>query len=163
MNPFTQTYIELMRIAQDNEILQSHIRPGNYQSLDSKSFPKPNVSEADFPELVLTSSAITGAIIASSSRSQINVAYSWIITSGTFDLQLEVNEMLWGLYECSSEWCYDLPKLQWKGQGFIKNVTIPGAELSLLQGENNRGFQGWSVTWPVLVEMYFNRSKPRIK
>lgn len=151
-NPISLVYDELAVITYANTILQKYINVNNFIVLQEKGFPKRDISEADLPELVLLISSFEGGNIVSSSRSEFNVTYTWMATTGDFDLGL-VAELCWGLLTCSHQWCIELTKLQWCGDSFVKNIVLPGGVTALTDTEQNRGILGWSFSWPIQVVM----------
>lgn len=157
MNPFELVYDTLVIQAADNPILAKYVKAGNFQVMDSKEFPKPNISPADLPELALVCSNVSGSPIATSSRTEVTVTYVWVLTTGTFDLRRTTSDLLWGLYSCTAAWCAALTPLEWEKKQFVSKVDFQGSELTLTNSENNRGIAGWSASWPLSVQMYFNR------
>lgn len=161
MNPFSLVYQKIYDIAAENTILSERIRPGNQIRFDAANAGKKVSSSADFPELILVQSALLGNLIASSARSEVTVTYEWILTTGSWDLGNLGSELQWGLFTASSRWCQDLTVLQWNYKNFVKNVQLSEVSITVDDDERNRGIQGWTIVWPLLVEMYFLRTEIR--
>lgn len=161
MNPFTLTYDALYQTAVDNTILQKYIRPKNFVKLDSETLRKTGVNTADLPELLLTQTSVSGQVIASSSTSAVSVTYVFAAAIGSWDLAGLSSEIQWGLLTTSANWCANLGKLTWKNFTFIHNVELGEVAITLGDFEANRGISGWSLTWPLQVNMRLQTSELR--
>lgn len=161
MNPFTLTYDALFNLALRNEILQNYFKGSNQVKLDAKTLKKQSISPADLPELLLTQTATSGQLIASSSTTAIDVNYVFAAALGSWDLSGLASEIQWGLLTTSAAWCASLGELTWNDQHFIKNVELGDVSVTLADFEANRGISGWSLTWPLQVTMRLSTSELR--
>lgn len=161
MTPFGLIYEAIYNISLQNAILQQYIKANNYVKLDQKTHTKANISTADLPELILSQTNVTGNLTASSSRSSIVAIYNWIVTQGSWDLAHLTSELQWGLLTASATCCERLGSLRWNEEKFLHNVELGNIEVTVIDSENNRGIQGWSINWPLLITMQLSRNELR--
>ena len=154
-------YERLFEIAQQNVTLQKYIKAGNYIKLDKPNLKKTSISTADLPELLLTQSAVSGALVASSSSTAIVATYNFAVTVGSWDLVHLTSELQWGLLTASASWCSELGLLQWNDEKFINLVVLGDVSVGLFDSESNRGIIGWSLNWPLQVNMRLSTSELR--
>lgn len=145
----------------ENVILQKYIQAGNYRVFDSQSFPKGSIITADMPEIALIASQIAGNLIASSSSTEVIVSYGWVVRTGSFDFKELTSELIWGVLTASAAWCDELPKLRWNDRPFVKNVQLQSVDMLWDDSTLNKGIEGWSFNWPLLVTMYFHSKELR--
>jgi hypothetical protein len=163
-NPFKMVYSTLWEMALAHSELRRLVLPGNrvrFDVEDNQHVMKPTVAPADLPELMLIASTLSANLFDTSSSSQCQRQYSWVIATGDLRYSNGLSDIEWALYCAMHGWKQRLSALRWPcdaTSGFVKNLQPVSASLSLLDPEKNRNIKGWSAAWTIDVTMYFTSS-----
>lgn len=165
MDPFSQCYFALAKLANESERLKSFVRPGNRIFWNGQAWTppdKPEVSDADLPELAFNVTTLEGKIRGTSSGSSAKLGFDWVVATGDVNVQRGILPVMFAVYAAMTPWVTSLtPEVQpftWRGKSFIKRVDLVQANVGLTDPERNRGIRGWSSVWAAEVEMYFQTS-----
>lgn len=164
-DPFTQVFNELWRMAEISTPLQSLIKAGNKIKFSNPNNPtvrgpvKDQVNVSDLPELVLsTIGSTTANIHASSSTTQIQREYSWILSTGDFRTNYLLFPVQFAIYSAMTNWMGNLTALMWRENQFVKRCNYITLQEGLSNPQLNRGIKGWSSLWACSVDMHFRTS-----
>lgn len=163
-DPFVQNYNALWTLAEDSSRLTDLVFPGNRikfnQSQSLSSGPnrhpiKNEISQADTPELMLTSTGFEANIHNTSSSSRTTRRYEWIISTGDMVIVDKLLPVEWALFAAMMNWKNTVCDLTWMGVKFNKRMDILSVDNGLTDPTRNRGIQGWSALWRCEIEMHF--------
>jgi hypothetical protein len=165
MDPFSQAYEALRRLAIESARLRSLVRVGNQIFFNSQSWSppdKPEVSDADLPELALMVTTLEGRIRQTSSGSMAKLGFDWILSTGDPNVQRAILPVMFAVYAAMTPWVTSITPeanpFMWKDASFIKRVDLVQANVGLADPDRNRGIRGWSSVWACEIEMYFQTS-----
>ena len=160
-NPFSITYDALWQLAERNDVLCKFISRGNRIKYSENLDQKSEISDADLPELALTTNAFVSNLRNSSSTTMMIKNYSWILATGDLSMCHVYDKIMWALYTAMIDYDKYICGLEWNGTSFVKEVRgLPGTEGTQFT-EENRMIKGWASIWPIEVEMHFNISEIR--
>lgn len=158
-NPLTLVYSKLWDLISANPKLTEWVNEKNQIDFSKWIGGKTEVSDADFPELALTSQSTFSNVHNTSSSTQLVQEYSWMLITGDHRMDAVYNQVKWELFRAMIPACEELAKLIWENENFVKRTNwLTSSEGSLFVDEN-RGIRGWSLNWPLEVEMHFTTSK----
>jgi len=142
----------------ESNALSTLVRPGNRIRYDTNNRDpiKENVSDADLPELILTSGGSgPPRLHATSSGSMCTRKYSWLITTGDFRVSYRLYPVEFALFAAMSNWKAHLGALTWNSKSFAKRMDVVDVTNGLSDPDRNRGIRGWSAIWTCEIEMHF--------
>jgi len=160
-NPFTMVYEGLWTIAELNTNLLKYINYRNRIKYDDANEPKPNIADADLPELALINAGFD-KIKFDCNNAYITKIYTWAITTGNYILSTPYDEVSFELFRALNDWEDTLHALSWESCNFVLNFRLVSAEEGTLMQDLERGIGGWSSLWSCEVDMSFPIAKLRL-
>lgn len=158
VDPYTKVYDALWELVKASSSLTALVTIGNRINLNEKDNPYPlklEVSDADVPEMILTSTGMSAKIMHNSSGSSCIRTYQFLISTGDMRLGQKLLPIEWMLFAALCDWKAKLGALTWKGYRFCKRLDVTSVDNGFADPERNRGIQGWSAIWGIEVEMHF--------
>ena len=128
-----------------NDAVLSGIRKRNVLRFDSAADPaKGQTIDADFPELMLYLTNVTGNLHASSSHSEFLLNWRFQITTNTYK-SADVFLLLWATIRTLTRLQYNPSLIKWKNRPFLKDVQFSRADQGLSQPQNTQNITGWAT------------------
>ena len=160
LNPFTMVWWALWKMVERSDKITDKVALLNRIKFDDDLNDKKSINDGDLPELVLLSGGGTSNIMNSSSTSQIIRKYTWVITTGEFNINPYYNALCWELYRAMVDWDKVLcalvwPKLSDPPWHFVTRTNVLSIDEGTEMDKENRLIQGWTGLWEMDVEMHF--------
>jgi hypothetical protein len=158
VDPFSLVYDKLWDLAEASVPLTRLVKLKNRIKFSPTKVYDPvkrEVSEADLPELTLTSTTGSANMMANSSMSSCTRTYEWIIATGSLSIIAMLGPVEFALWCALHDYQSYLNALQWDGKDFVKVARVGQISNGLTDSERNRGIVGWTSIWSLDVEMYF--------
>lgn len=153
-DPFTETYDALWTLLEGDTELASAVRLMNRIKLTGTN-PKPakeSVQNADLPELMLMPTGGAMDLIATSTSTKIEQVYA--LRLATADVRVSqagsIFPAKWEMLKALTNIKRTLMTLS-----YVTDVRVQEFEETLEDDDANRGAQGWSLTIPIVVEMWW--------
>lgn len=166
-NPFKLVYDGIWLLAERNTALMDLVKLGNRIKFDDEVGNKRNVSDADLPELVLLTEGATSNLQASSSHSEIVRRYSWMLSTGSLNVD-DYNNIAWEFWRSMIDWDRFICGIQWEYEpgesvDVVQRADFLDAEEGMyMSNEQNRKIRGWAQMWSAEVLMMIPTATVRI-
>lgn len=155
IDPFTLVYNGLWTLIERNQKLVGFIERGNRIKYESYSEIKPELGEADTPELALLVSGGGFGNANNTSQKSCQRDFIWALTSGNFSIGDVFLPIQWEIFRSMSDWECVLCNLQWCNCKFVSDCQLIAAEDGTSMSELTRNIPGWASLWTARVSMQF--------
>jgi len=164
-DPFSLVFDALWQMVDDSVPLTQLVRLGNkikFNKQYDRAPLKENVSDADLPELILTTMGVLEAnMYHSSCDSLIRRNYQWLLSTGDIRTNYRLFPVQFALFCAMHDWQGVLSSLLWNNKTFIKACRWGTLSEGISNPQLNRGIEGWSSIWNISVDMIFASSDLR--
>jgi hypothetical protein len=157
-DPISQVYDALWSMVEASPALADMIKTGNRikYSGENRDPQKPEISDADMPELQIISVGTSPGLSRTSSGSSILKRFRVQVSTGDQRLDSGLYAIEWELYRAFVDWATTLKSLTWNSKAYV----IKALPVSVQDGKSNnelqRGIRGWISLWECEVEMWFS-------
>lgn len=158
IDPLTQVYNALWELVADSEELANFVREGNRIKLNRHNPLKQNIAASDVPELLLVPSSALSNLHQTSSSSQLQMTFEWVLVTGSMDITEFLLPVSWELFRAMRPWGESLKGLTWNGEEFVKKLELLNMTTGQSDAQRNRGIEGFTSIWACEVTMIFKSS-----
>lgn len=162
LDPFSQVHNALWTMAERSITLENLIPIRNRIKYEEESDKKPQISDADLPELALLAGGATIGVYDNSTQTSVRKNYIWAITTGDLRVNEVYNPIAWELFRAMRDWDQVLCPLTWENCNFVQKFRLLSADEGMQMMLQNRGIQGWSALWVCEVDCAFKTSLVRL-
>jgi len=175
-NPFTQLYGSIWKMLELWPGFEGLVCVGNRIKFsgENRDPMKKEILTADLPEVRVVPSG--GAMNLHVTNKESNIKKSFQIQVSTGDQRVDAvgtelsgeDELIkvnvglfpveWEILRALTTWSETIYKLTWKGEEFVKDLSVVGLTEGASQADLNRGIRGWSAVVTIQVDMYFENS-----
>lgn len=167
-DPFSQVHKALWFMAKRNPEIDHLIKKGNQILMDKDDSLKYQISQGDLPELLLMPTGGVGNIRCSSSTTEFNKKFTWVITTGRQAITDIYYPLSWELFRAMVDWDREdtLMGCKWPETAdctYVMRATALEVDIGLERDLQERGIAGWTGLWTVEVVMRFSTASMRLK
>lgn len=162
-DPFSMVYDCLHEILIDSHAMGIVIKKENiitYNTGQGLANRREKLTDVQRPELVITSSTVSGNLNITSDTVELVRLYRLLLTTGAGAANKTINPLEWALACTLTDINYNekLNSLIWHGQNFVKATALESVESGESDPEVNRNISNaWAAIWGVNVHMIFAR------
>lgn len=160
-DPFSQVFDALWTLVESSSRVTNLVSAGNrikFNSTTDRGPVKRNAQDADYPELELLFTDVTGNLRDSSSSTMCRRQYQFGIAVGDLRANDKLLPLEFALFAALTNWKTILTTLEWpedSGWRFVKDCNIVSSTAGIEAVPKNRGITGWTSLWTVEVRMDF--------
>lgn len=160
-NPFTKTLDALWTLFEADAQFTGRVAEGNrvkYNTTDDRNPLKDAIATADLPEVAIVFDGGNMNLFDTSSSSKIVCNFRLIVNTGDFRVNEFASVINWIVLCNLAKWKTTLAALTWKGEHFIKRVSVVDLTVGESNPERNRNIKGWVTIWQCQIDMHFTTS-----
>lgn len=163
VDPFSMVYTALWGLIKRNPRLETMIPISNRIDFTEQGSEKPNISDADTPELMLIQSDFS-FIPKLTTRDQVGItrAYIWSLTTGDLRINRTYNRVSFELLRSLVDYECVICPLQWCGHPFVNELRQISVQEGKAMHSVDKHIPGWSALWGIEVDFQFCRSILRL-
>jgi hypothetical protein len=157
-NPFSKVIDALWTLLEADVNFTDLVKTANRVKYNSETIRDPikqNVAPADMPEVAIVYSGGPQNLFDTSSSTKLVASFDIIVNTGDYRLTEFAMKLEWIILNNLVQWRTVMAALEWRGENYVKRVTISSNVTGETIAARNRGLKGWTVVKTLDVEMHF--------